>query len=129
MAKNIGRKFLIKRNGTEIAAVRTKSFTINNEAIDVTTDDSSGYRTLLETPGQKQIDMSVEGLTEDYDLVQTAVDGSTLIETYTIEFPNGDTIEGDFRFNNLEIGAEYNAASTFTAEIQSTGAYTYAAAV
>jgi len=128
MASNVGRKLLIKRDGTTIAGVRTKSVTINNEAIDVTTDDDSGYRTLLEEPGQKQIDLSVEGLTKDDALLQSAAEGTTLIDAYTIEFPSGATITGDFRFNNLEMGAEYNAAITFTAEIQSTGSYSYTAA-
>mgnify|MGYP006445191117 CR=1 FL=1 len=128
MAKNVGRNFVIKRAGTTIAAARTKTITINNEAIDVTTDDDSGFRTLLEEPGQKQIDLSVEGLTDNDDLISKAANGTSLIDTYTLEFPSGATIEGDFRFNSLEVGAEYNAAATFTAEIQSTGAYTYTAA-
>lgn len=128
MAANVGRKLLVKRNGVTIAGARTKSMTINNEPIDVTTDDDSAFRTLLEEPGQKNIDLSVEGLTKDDDLKQAAIEGTTLIEAYTIEFPSGATVDGDFRLNNLELGAEYNAAITFTAEIQSTGAYTYTAA-
>ncbi len=128
MAANVGRKLLVKRNGATIAGARTKSVTVNNEPIDVTTDDDSGYRTLLEAPGQQQIDLSVEGLTKDDALKQAAIEGTTLIEPYTIEFPSGATVEGDFRLNNIELGAEYNAAITFTAEIQSTGAYTYTAA-
>ncbi len=129
MAKNVGRKLLISKDGTNIASVRTKTITINNEAIDVTTDDSSGFRTLLEEAGQSQVDLSVEGLTDNDDLIEAAANATTLIDTYTIEFPSGATITGDFRLNNLEIGAEYNAAITFTAEIHSTGSYTYTAGV
>jgi len=129
MAKNVGRKLLITKDGTNIASVRTKTITINNEAIDVTTDDSSGFRTLLAEAGQSQIDLSVEGLTDNDELIEAAANGTALIATYTIEFPSGATISGDFRLNNLEIGAEYNAAITFTAEIHSTGSYTYTASV
>lgn len=128
MAYNVGRKLVVKRGGTKIASVRTKTMTINNEAIDITDDDDSGYRTLLEDPAQKQIDLSVEGLTSDDVLIDKAANGTSLIELYTLELPSGATITGDFRFNNLEIGAEYNAAVTFTAEIQSTGSYTFTAA-
>lgn len=128
MAYNVGRKMVVKRDGTKIASVRTKTMTIANEAIDITDDDDSGYRTLLEDPAQKQIDLSVEGLTSDDVLIDKAANGTTLIEAYTLELPSGATITGDFRFNNLEIGAEYNAAVTFTAEIQSTGSYTFTAA-
>lgn len=128
MAKNVGRKLEIRRNGTLIAGVRTKSVTINNEAIDVTSDDDSGFRTLLDEPGQKQVDLSVEGLTSDDVLLAAAADGSSFIDTYTITFPSGAEISGDFRFNNFEMGAEYNSAITFTAEIQSSGSFTYTAA-
>lgn len=128
MASQIGRKLVVKRGGNIVAGVRTKSVTINNEAVDITTDDDSGYRTLLEEPGQKQIDMSVEGLTKDDALIEKAASGTSLIEEYTIELPSGATIVGDFRFNNLEIGAEYNEAITFTSEVQSTGSFTFNAA-
>lgn len=128
MPANVGRKLLIKKDGTLIAGVRTKSMTIGNEAIDVTTDDDSGFRTLLEESATKQIDLSVEGLTKDDTLLAIAANGGTLIDTYTIEFPSGATISGDFRFNNFEMGAEYTDAITFTSEIHSTGEYTYTAA-
>lgn len=125
MASQIGRKLIVKKDGTAIAGVRTKSLTINNEAVDVTTDDDDGFRTLLSESGQKQVDMSVEGLTKDDALLKLAAEGSALVEAFTIEFPSGAEITGDFRINNLEIGAEYNDAITFTAEIHSTGEYTY----
>lgn len=124
----IGRKLTVSRDGTVIAGVRTKSVTIGNEAVDVTTDDDNGYRTLLEDSAQSQIDMSVEGLTQDDTLIDAAVSGSVLVEEYTIELPSGGTITGDFRLNSVELGAPYNEAVTFTAEIQSTGEYTYTAA-
>lgn len=128
MAFDVGRNLTVARGTTTIASVRTKTVTINNEAVDITSDDDSGFRTLLETPGQKQIDMSVEGLTSDDVLLDKAANGTSLIEEYTITLPSGATIVGDFRFNNMEIGAEYNAAITFTAELQSSGEYTYTAA-
>lgn len=128
MSFNVGRKLVVKRGGTKVAAMRTKTVTVNNEAVDITSDDDSGYRKLLEEPGQKQIDMSVEGLMSDDALIDKAVNGTALVEEYTIELPSGATIVGDFRFNNLELGAEYNAAITFTAEVQSSGEYTFTAA-
>ena len=125
MAKQVGRKLIIKRGTTAIAGVRTKSLTIGNEPIDITTDDDSGFRTLLEDSAQSQIDMSVEGLTDDYVLLDIAMGESTFIDTYTVTFPSGAEVTGSFRFNSFEMGAEYNGAITFTAEIHSTGEYTY----
>jgi len=125
MAANVGRNLTISRNSDVIAGVRTKSITINNEPIDVTTDDSDGFRQLMEDSGTRSIDLSVEGVTQDDTLIAAAANGSTLIETYTITFASGATISGDFRLNSVEKGAEYNEAITFSAEIQSTGEWTY----
>lgn len=128
MPANVGRKLVVKRDGAKIASMRTKSVTIGNEAIDITSDDDSGFRNLLDEPGQRQIDMSVEGLTTDDTLIDKAVNGTSLIEPYTVELPSGATITGNFRFNNLEVGAEYNAAMTFTGEFHSSGEFTFTAA-
>lgn len=121
-------------SGTKIASVRTKSLAIDSSAIDVTTDDDSGIRTLLEAPGQHQIDISVEGLLSDKDLIEQAAVGTLFIKGLTIKLPFTfssveSTIVGDFRLNNIEISGEYQDAVTFTATLQSTGTFTFTAAV
>lgn len=126
MASNIGRDFVIKKATTAIAGCRTKTVTFNGEPIDVTTDDDSGFRTLLGTEGQKSIDMSVEGLTKDDVLRQAALSGSSLLLTdITVEYPNGDSLSGDFFMTSLEETGTYNDAVTFTASFQSSGEFTY----
>ncbi len=125
MASEIGRSLKIKREGDVVAGVRTKSLTFGSEPINVTTDDDDGKRKLLEASGEEQIDLSVEGLTKDENLIAIPAGGGTRIETYTIELPWGGEVTGDFRLNSVEIGAEYQEAITFTAEIHSTGDWTY----
>ena len=120
-----GRQLTIKRDSTVVAGVRTKSMTINNTPIDITTDDDSGFRTLLELPGEKQIDASVEGLLKDETLIADAATGTSLIENATITLPSGGVITGSFRLNSMEIGGEYLDSVTFTAELQSSGAFVY----
>lgn len=125
----IGRAVEVRRDGTLIAGARTKNITINNEPVDITTDDSDGFRELLEESAERHLDISVEGLTKDYALLELSVGGGPLIEEYTVTFPaltqGGDpvVISGEFRFNNFQQGAEYNDAVTFTAELQSTGGF------
>lgn len=123
----VGRTLIVKRAGTTITGVRTKSLTIGNEAIDITTDDDSGWRTLLEDGSQKQIDASVEGLLKDNTLIQAAING-VAIQADTVVLPNGDTLTGNFRLNSIEVGAEYTDAVTFSAELQSSGQITFTAA-
>ena len=118
--------------GTVIAGVRTRSFTVDSAPIDITTDDDTGLRTLLEEAGQQQLDISVEGLLKDDTLLTKIINGSTFIQEMTIKLPfspgNG-TIVGDFRLNNFEVSGEYQGAITFSATLQSSGTFTYTAAV
>lgn len=126
MPANIGREFVIKRGTTAIAGVRTKSLSFNGEPIDVTTDDDTGFRTLLATAGQKSVDMSVEGLTKDALFREAALSGTSLMLTdITVEYPNGDSLSGDFFLNSVEESGTYNDAMTFTASLQSSGTFTY----
>ena len=132
MPRASGRKLVVRRvvGGAlvKIAAIRTKNPTIAREPIDVTSDDDDGFRTLLAEPGQKQIDLSFSGVTEDDVLLEAAAAGTPAFERLNLRFPSGATIEGDFFFNNLSITGEYNQSVTFEGEMQSSGAWTYAPA-
>lgn len=127
-----GRLLKIKDAGVAIAGLRTKSFSIANEPIDVTTDDNSGIRKLLETiaggtleVANKAIDVSFDGITQNDALIKAATEGTALVKTYVIELPSGAEIEGEFAFVNLEITGEYQDAVTFSGELQSTGPWTW----
>ena len=120
--------------GTKIASVRTKSFTVDSSAIDVTTDDDTGIRVLLEDSGQRQIDMSVEGILASDVLLEQIIDGTLFIQELTIKFPftfttTQATLVGSFRFNNFEVTGEYQDSITFSATMQSTGAQVFTPAV
>lgn len=126
MAASSGRELLIKKGASVIAGVRTKTVTINGEPIDVTTDDDSGFRTLLADPATRMIDLSVEGITKD-DTLRAIVAGAgpQLLTDITIEYPDGAVIAGDFYLVSVEESGEYQDAVTFTASLQSSGAFTY----
>lgn len=127
MPASIGRAMTFERDGETIAGLRTKNLTINNEPVDITTDDASGFRTLMEESAERQIDASVEGLLFDDDLIMQAVQGQALIATATATLPSGATVTGDFRLNNVEVGAEYNDAITISAELHSSGEFDWTA--
>ena len=122
MSAATGRKLVIKRDEEKIGAVVSKSISINNEPIDVTTDDDSGFRTLLPESGVRSIDISVEGVLKRDELVMDAAgNGATLIQPVEIEFPSGMTIGGYFRLNSYDISAETNGRVQFSGTLQSTG--------
>lgn len=127
----IGRGLVLEYpTGTVIAGVRTRSFTVDASPIDVTTDDEAATRTLLEESGQEQIDASVEGLLKDDTLLAQILNGTLYIQELTIKFPfafttTQATLVGDFRFNNFEIGAEYQDAVSFSAAMQSASSWVF----
>jgi predicted secreted protein len=126
MAAAKGRELLIKRGTNVLAGVRTKGVAFNGEPIDITTDDDSGFRSMLDDAGIYSIDLSIEGITKDNDLrgvVMAA--GSLMLEDITIEYPDGDEISGDFFLTSLEESGTYNDAITFSGSLQSSGQWTY----
>lgn len=124
MSAAIGRALVIKREGTKIAAVQEKSIAVNNEPIDVSSDDDEGVRKLLEDSSTRTIDLNVSGLLFDDTLAAKALSGTGLIETYQIVYPSGMVVEGEFRFNSYESSGSFNDAVKFSATFQSTGSWT-----
>lgn len=127
MAANLGRNLLLKTSTTVIAGVRTKGVSVNKEPVDVTTDDDSGYRTLLSEAGQVSLDLSLDGITKDDELRASILGGTTMtLADVTLEYPNGDVLSfTEVMLTSLEESGAYNDAITFTATLQSSGEWTY----
>ncbi len=125
MARATGRALVIQRviNSvpTTIAAIQSKNPTFAREAIDVTTDDDNGWRTLLAEPGNQQVDLSFQGVSEDDDLLDAIFAGSAAFEDIIIVFPSGATVRGNFFLNNLSFTGETKDKVTFEGELQSSG--------
>lgn len=121
-----GRKFLIKKGSTVLASVRSKTVSVNGEAIDVTTDDSNAFRTLLADAASRSLDMTVEGLTDD-DTLRAAImgSGSLLLSDISVQYPDGATVTGDFFMSSLEETGQHTDAMGFSASFQSSGQWTY----
>ncbi len=129
MSKSIGRNLIIKKGGTKIAAIKTKTVAWNGEPVDVTSDDSAGFRELLsDAEGQEQIDLSFDGVTDNKILrdIAFATGTSKFLTDITIEWVDTlETISGDFKLVSYEEGGTFNDARTFTGSLQSSGAWTY----
>ena len=90
--------------------------------IDISNDDSDGWRTLLALPGEKSVDIGFDGVSKD-NVFKTKVSSATdvSIAPLTIEFPDGSTIIGTFMLNNLAETGQFKDAITFTGSLQSSG--------
>ncbi len=129
MTAFVGRKALFKKGTTTVAAVRTRSMTLGNEVVDITSDDDNGFRTMLAEPGNKTLDLTVEGVFKDATMLTVAMSASDILEAFSILFPTIGTIAGDFVVTSFEAGAAYNEAGTFSCSLQSSGTFTFTPAV
>lgn len=112
--------------GPRICA-QTKTITIGGEPIDITQDCDGAFRTLLNQPATRSLDMSIEGIIRQDDWLLMALDPATtnFLEQYTMVIPGVGSITGDFFLGNFELGAPSNTAVTFTATVQSSGAWAF----
>lgn len=120
MAKS-GRAVRINRNGVNVVGARTDSLTLNNEPLDITDKDDSGWRTLLADAGARTISCEIEGVLKNDTLLVDAVDDPTtaLLRECIVTIDGIGTITGDFMLQNVQIGAEQGDVVTFTATLES----------
>ena len=127
MAEMSGRKVTISIDAAPRATARTKSLTISNEAVDVTSDGDDGIQRFLNEMGQKAVEVSVEGMFDSADdtLPDLAL-GNDLIVPLELDY-GSYTISGDFFMSSYSEGQTYNDAVTFSASFASSGAVVKAA--
>ena len=139
MAKQPGRALLVKIDdgaGTlnNLCGLNSKSLTLNNSSIDVTTPDCTSPEGALYTEtlaGLKNVAVSGDGFFEDstaearMNTVAMANDNKTDFE---IVVPDFGTYAGAFRIASLEFGGETEGGVTCSVSLESTGAVTFTAA-
>jgi predicted secreted protein len=140
----IGRAVAVKIGTVYVATARTKSFTINNEAVDITSGGDKGIQRLLVRAGQKSVEISIEGL-EDLSktglptslfkfALDNGIDGTSLMKAVSFEFyltnvQSGTNkpdiiLTGDFFLASYQQSQGYNEAVTFSASFNSSGLVT-----
>lgn len=118
-------------DGTEhvkIAAVKTKGLTLNNEPVEITSDDDAGWRKSLEDiVGTRSVDFKVEGILKT-NQVGLLAEGQVAVPLI-MDFPTVRSYSGTFNVTSYELGAETAAGITFSASFQSSGPVAFAAAL
>ncbi|UOF79246.1 phage tail tube protein [Caudoviricetes sp.] len=116
---------------TAIAGLRTRSFKINNNPVDVTTADStSRFRELLGDTGTVELEIDAAGLYQKdapgHLLPSLVASGAaTVFQLVSAASTPGITIVGTFVVSEYEASATYNEAATFTVKLLSSGAPTF----
>lgn len=127
MAAQRGRLMLIYHGSgggkTLIGGLRTTTLTMNNNIIDVSTKETDGWRELLEDGSLKFFSIACDGFFKDSatDVILRQNAFSNLIDEYTFEFPNGDTIVCDFQITGYTRGGEVEGVETYSLTFESTG--------
>ena len=114
---------------TTIGGLRSTSISLNEEAVDVTTKDSSGkYRELLAQGGIVTVSVSGSGVFTD-SASETSLNGSfnaSSFDNYQFIVPDFGTFTGAFMVASLEYAGEYNGEVTYTVTFESAGSITFA---
>ena len=140
MAKQLGRSLLIKIGDgagseafTAIAGLNSKSITINNSAIDVTTPDVTtpgGALWASNLNGLKSMSISGDGIFLDESAqegrLNTIAMEANPVANFELVVPDFGTYSGEFRVTSLEFGGETEGATTFSLSLESNGTVTYA---
>jgi TP901-1 family phage major tail protein len=133
MAGFNGRALIIDFAATTLVGVQTRGFSISNDYVDVTTDDDSGWRTLLADPGLRSVESTVSGITSDEVLLAAIMQASMAATAISIELPTSlttpGTMVGNFLVSGFENSGDHDGAVEFSATFMSTGAVTYTASV
>lgn len=131
MTNYAGKAFLLKVGtiaaGTAVGDCKAHSLKINNEQVDITNKSSNGWRTLLAGAGVQSAEVTLSGVVTN-DAGYETLQGYCLansINTMSMQWADGDGIEGGFACSGLEIGGEYNGEQTFSVTLMSSGQPTF----
>lgn len=125
-----GNQLEVRKDGTKIASVRTKTLNKNRTMVDVTTDDDDGWLRQLARPGTQGYVVDVAGVvTANNEELFLGADP----EDYwviTVVGPNGDSYAAadGWTLGNITITSAHDGAVEFTAQLASSSVVTHTAA-
>ena len=115
---------------TLLGGLRTKSFTINSEAIETTNHGSGEYKEMLDGSGIRSMSLSGGGVSVD-DATLVLVEDNCIANTLTNfritdQSTNGRTYTVCCKIASVERAGEYNAEQTYSISLESSGVITIA---
>ena len=130
MPEQCGKDFLLQRDKdggptfVTIGGLRTKSFSMGNEAIEKTNHGSNQKREILDGCGIFSMSGSGSGIYDgDADTVQAleAALLSGILQTLRFTDVTGRTYTGLFKITTFERAGEFNAEATYSISFESSG--------
>lgn len=134
MAANVGRTSkLYWGDGSPqplVAGVRELGFSVGGEAVDVTNNDSEGWRTLIDAAGVNSVDIPISGVLVDDYLRQAAINGAPIdsglrMQNATLVRRDGSMLSGTFYMQGYSETGAHDGEITFEATLMSSGPIVY----
>ena len=128
MPAYIGRKVAFTWDGAAITGVRERGISINRDAIDITSEEDNGLRTVLAEAAELSWEISIAGVAKEDTLLMAGGAIGAGIKAVTITYPastgTGKIISGNFYLSAYSESDPHRDASTFQATLMSSGAVT-----
>ena len=115
---------------TTIAGLRTNTWTVNGEDVDVTTKDDNGWQQRLSGAGVRSSNIAATGVFQD-SVIEETVRGWAFDQTinwFQLTFENGDVLECQFQISSYERSGDHDGAETYSMTMNSHGTPNYVAA-
>lgn len=114
---------------TTIAGLRTTTWTINGEDVDVTTKDDNGWQQRLSGAGVRSLSVSADGVFQDTTVEETVRQWAfdQTINWFLLTFENGDSLECQFQISNYERTGDHDGAENYSLTLNSHGTPNYIA--
>jgi len=109
---------------TLLAALRSTTMTLNNEAVDITDKDGTLWKTLLEGAGVESISIKASGMCNNsasFAFIRTNAITGALVKM-RIESNIYDIYDGVFKITSMESSGDYNKEEIFSLSLDSSGA-------
>lgn len=127
-----GKDFLLKVETsasvyTTVAGLRSKSFSLSADGIDVTNHGSNQWRELLDGAGIRSMSISGSGVFKN-DSTLTTIRQNAMSQTLTnfqiVDDDSGDTFQASFKITSFERSGEFNGEQVWTIALESSGEVT-----
>lgn len=134
MPANVGRTSILYWGNESpqpaVAGVRELGFNVNGDAVDVTNNDSAGWRTLLDAAGVNGIDIPISGVLLNDTLRADAINGATIgsglrLQAGTLQRADGSMLTGNWYLQGYSETGPHDGEITFQATLMSSGPITY----
>jgi len=110
-----------------VGGIRSKSVSLASEAVDITSQDSDEWKTMLDGAGLRSGSISGSGVYTNavaFGLVEDAFLANALLCLAFADVKGSKIIAGCYKVTSLEYSGDYNAEGNFSISAESSGALT-----